>query len=241
LNPNLYFINPFQTIEGNAFLQPSFTTNVEFSYAAGGLSASLYYNQSESLFSQLPLPNAATNIIRFTMENYLDGRNIGGSIYYSTSLLKRWNNTFTVNVNQAISQFTLDIGQEQLKGVNARFFTSNNLRLNEQGTLLFGLQFWYAPPSIDGVFNKLSASSLDLSLQCFLLERSLRLSLRANDVLRSAADRSTATVNGIFQEARYYYDNQSVYLSVSYQFGNKDIQVRGRKQGNTEERNRLGG
>ncbi|MEM6687371.1 MAG: TonB-dependent receptor, partial [Bacteroidota bacterium] len=240
LNPNLYFINPFQTIEGNAFLQPSFVDNIQFSHNYKNLTSTFYYLRIDDSFGQVPLPDSNTNIIRFTNENYVNTERFGIYENYYFNKYSWWSSNNNFVVNYTISTFDLEQEEEDQKGFNANFSTYNDFTLNSDKTLFFGLNYWYAFPGINGIFDTKSASSLSMSLQYLMLDKNLNITLRANDIFKTSADRTEATVNNVFQTARYYYDNRSIQLSVSYKFGNKDISAKRHSTGNEDERERTG-
>ena len=73
-----------------------------------------------------------------------------------------------------------------------------------------------------------------------LLDKDLNITLRGNDIFKTSAERTSTTVNGVFQTARYYYDSRSFQLSVSYKFGNKDISAKRHETGNEDEKGRTG-
>ena len=83
-------------------------------------------------------------------------------------------------------------------------------------------------------------SSLSFAIQYLLLDKDLKISLKGSDLFRAENDKGSSTVNGIYQEFKYYYDTQSVMLSLSYKIGNKKIKTNQRDAGNIEERRRTG-
>lgn len=240
LNPNVYFINPFQTIEGNAFLQPSFIDNFELTNTYKKFVTKIYYSYEDNLFSRVPLADISTNIIRFTNENFINTNRIGISENYTFDKAKWWNSYNSLDINYSKSKFDLEEEQEDQEGINATVSTYNDFNLNADKTLLMGVNYWYSFPGVDGIFDTKSASSLSLSLQYLLLNKDLNITLRGNDLFKTAAVRRTTTVNGVFQTARYYYDNRSFQLSVSYKFGNKDINAKKHATGNEDEKGRTG-
>jgi outer membrane receptor protein involved in Fe transport len=240
LNPNLYFINPFQTIEGNAFLQPSFVDNIQFSHTYKNLTSTFFFLNIEDSFGQVPLPNSDTNIIRFTNENYINTKRFGIYENYYFNKFSWWSSNNNFVVNYTVSEFDLEQEEEDQKGFNASISSYNDFTLNSDKTLFFGLNYWYNFPGIDGVFDTKSMSALSMSLQYLLLDKNLNITIRANDIFKTAAERTETTINNVFQTARYYYDNRSIQLSVSYKFGNKDISAKRHSTGNETERERTG-
>ncbi len=240
LNPNIYFSNPFQTIEGNAFLQPSFIDNFELTNIYKSFVTKLYYSSEDNLFSQVPLPDSTTNIIRFSNENFIDTQRFGISENYTFDKISWWSSNNSLDINYSKSEFNLEEEQEDQEGINATISTYNDFTLNADRTLLMGVNYWYSFPGVNGIFDTKSASSLSLSLQLLLLNKDLNITLRGNDLFKSSAERTTTTVNGVFQTARYYYDSRSLQLSVSYKFGNKDITAKQHETGNEDEKGRTG-
>ncbi|MBK7689825.1 MAG: TonB-dependent receptor [Bacteroidetes bacterium] len=240
LNPNIYFINPFQTIEGNAFLQPSFVDNFELSNTFHSFETKVYYSYEDNLFSQVPLADPNTNIIRFTNENFINTNRVGISENYSFNKISYWSSNNSFDINYSKSKFNLAQKQEDQKGLNATISTDNDFSLNKEKTILLGLNYWYRFPGVSGIFSSKSASSLSLSLQCFVFHKNVNITLRGNDILKTSAERSTTTVNGIFQKAIYYFDARSLQLSLSYNFGNKNISGKKHITGNEDEKGRTG-
>lgn len=242
LNPNIYFANPFQTIEGNAFLQPSFIDNFELTNTYKNLISKLYYSYEDNLFSQVPLADVTTNIIRFTNENFINTHRIGISENYTFDKIKWWSSNNSLDINYSKSEFDLEEEQEleDQKGINVTISTYNDFNLNTDKTVLMGVNYWYSFPGLNGVYETKEASSLSLSLQYLLLDKNLNISLRANDIFKSSAERNVSRVNGVLQTARYYYDSRSIQLSVSYKFGNKDLKAKKHNTGNSDERGRTG-
>ena len=240
LNPNIYFSNPFQSIEGNAFLQPAYIDNFELTNTFKNFVTKLYYSYEDNLFSQVPLADATTNIIRFTNENFINTNRIGISENYTFDKISWWSSNNSLDINYSKSKFNLEEEQEDQEGVNATISTYNDFNLNADKTLLMGVNYWYSFPGVDGIFDTKSASSLSLSLQYLLLNKDLNITLRGNDLFKTSAERTTTTVNGVFQTARYYYDSRSFQLSVSYKFGNKNISAKRHATGNEDEKGRTG-
>jgi len=240
LNPNVYFINPFQTIEGNPFLQPSFVDNFEFTYTYKKLESKLYASYENNLFFQIPIADPDTNFIRFTNENYIDTRRFGISENYVFDKYKWWTSNNAIDVNYAISYSSLLITQARQSGFNSRISTANDFLLNPNKTLLLNLSYWYAFPGIIGIYDNKPMSSLSATIQYLMLNKDLKISLKGNDLLRTEKIDMSSKVNGVYQNGKYYYDTQSIQLSISYRFGSKKVKIEKREKGNESERSRTG-
>ena len=83
-------------------------------------------------------------------------------------------------------------------------------------------------------------SNLSTTLQYLLMGKSLKISLKANDIFRTEEIKVNSTVNNVYQVGVYYHDNQYIQLTISYKFGNQKIKPLQRSTGNEDERTRTG-
>ncbi|MFD1095580.1 TonB-dependent receptor domain-containing protein [Salegentibacter chungangensis] len=239
LNPNIYFVDPFQSVEGNPYLEPAFIDNIELTNTYENFVTKLYYTYEDNLFSQVPLPNSTSNVIRTTVRNFINTSRIGISENYTFDKIDWWSSNNSLDINYSESEFNLDREQEDQTGFNATISTSNDFSLNPDKTFLAGLNYWYEFPGTDGIFETRARSALSLSLQALMLDKNLNITLRGNDVFKTAVARRSTNVNGVLQKIGNYYATRSLVLSVSYKFGNKNIQAKENKTGNEDEKNRI--
>lgn len=239
LNPNVYFVNPFQTIEGNPFLQPAFIDNFELTHSYKKLESKLYFSHEINLFSQVPIADPNSSFIRFTNENYINTNRYGLSENYVFDKYNWWSSNNALDINYAISESTLAITQAR-RGFNSRISTSNDFILNKEKSFLLNFNYWYSFKGIDGIYNNGPSSSTSITFQYLILNKDLKISLKGNDLFRTEKTIGNSVVNGIYQNFIYYYDAQLIQLSVNYKFGNKKIKVEKRETGNEEERDRTG-
>lgn len=240
LNPNVYFLNPFQSVEGNPLLQPAFIDNFELSYTYGNLSSKLFYSYEENVFGQVPIANPETNVLRFQNKNYIDNQAFGLSENYVFNKFNWWTSNNSVDLYYQKSEFNLAFKQAQLESFGASFTTSNDFILTTDRTFSLNMYYAYFIPGQQGIYNLEPNSIFNLSLQKTLLDKNLIITLRSNDIFKTRLERLSGTVDGIFQKVGGYYDSQSIEFSVSYKFGNKDISAKRATTGNSEERRRTG-
>ncbi len=240
LNPNIFFINPFQTIVGNAFLQPSYTDNFELTTTNGNLMSKVYYSREQDIFAQVPLPNKNNNIITFTNENYVHTRRYGLSEFLLIDKLSWWSSSNSFDINYSLSSFDLEMDHPDLKGFSSRMSTSNDFGIGKIEGLSINISYSYTFGGRNYIFNTGKASNLSGAIRYLLLDGRLKISLTANDLLKDSAERLEATVNGVYQTARYYYDARTINFSLSYSIGNNNISAKRHDTSNKEERNRTG-
>lgn len=241
LNPNQLFLNPFQKVEGNPFLQPSFVDVFQLNYTYNNLVSELYYSYEDNLFGQISIANSITNEINFTNKNYVNTKRFGFSENYTFDALDWFTSNTAIDVAYVKSASFITALPLNQEGWSARFSTNNDFILNANKTKLFNINYYYSPKAIDGKYYVVGAiSNLSLTFQYLALDKNLKFSIRANDVLRTEKVVTSSTVNDVLQKGIYYHDNQSVQLTVSYKFGNQKIRAERRETGNEDERNRTG-
>jgi hypothetical protein len=239
MNPNVIYTNPFQSIEGNAFLQPAFIDNIEFTYTYKDFDSKLYYSYEDNLFSQIYFPNTETNFIKYTNLNYIDTHRFGITESYLKIFFEWWSSNNSVNFNYTISKFNINPSIAEQKGYNTTFSTNNDIVFNKEKTFLGSINFYYDLPGVDGIFNKKSASSLSLMFKYFMLKKNLSFTLSANDIFRGSIERRESMVNNVLQRSNYYYDNQSFQLNINYKFGNNKLKTKANQTGNNSEKERI--
>ena len=81
LNPFRWYNNPFSYSEGNPFLQPSFSNNLELNYTFNdNWSNSIYYSHTDNGFEQITIVDNTDNIQKTIAQNYFKTTIIGISV-----------------------------------------------------------------------------------------------------------------------------------------------------------------
>ena len=240
LNPNRYYLNPFQFIEGNSLLQPSLVDNLEVTFTYKTLESKLFYSNEKNKFSQAPIADPDTKIINFTNRNFINAQRFGLSENYMFQKFAWWTSNNAFDISYVIAESLLTETARYKYGINSRISTNNDFILNKSKTVLFNASYWYLFPEVDGIYNNKAQSSLSLAMQFLLLDKNLRLSIKGSDLFRKEVSSVTSIVNGIRQDGIYYYDSQALNVTASYKFGNKKIRVEQRETGNEDEKARIG-
>lgn len=240
LNPFRIYSNPYFYVEGNPFLQPSFSDNLELSHTYKNLSSKLYYSNVTNGYQQLPIVDAATNTQVITVQNFYHTDLVGLNESYLFNKYDWWESANSINIYYSISTSNSAITRSNLESFNAFVSTSNDFVLNKTKTLFFNLSYWYNFPGSADLASSNGFSQLDMSLKCLLLKSKLTLSISGNDLLYTNKPVYTLYSNGVKIQYKNYYDDRSVRISLVYKFGNSNVQVDEKEVGNTDEKNRVG-
>jgi len=99
LNPFTYFLDSLSYRQGNPYLLPQFTNNIELSHTfKGKIITTLNYNNTTDVISQIFKQNSTTKIVYFTADNVAKFINMGISITAPVTITKWWNTNFFTNI-----------------------------------------------------------------------------------------------------------------------------------------------
>jgi hypothetical protein len=132
------------------------------------------------------------------------------------------------------------IPAEGVDGFYTSITSNNEFTLNKDKTLLYNLNLVFSPVATYGVNRIESAGSVSFTFQYLLLNKDLKISLRANDIFRTDKMRFGSTVNGVYRYGNYYSDTRYAQLTLNYRFGSSKVNVKNRETGNADERSRTG-
>ena len=239
LNPFRWYSNPYSYSEGNPFLQPSYSHNIEFSFTKNqNWESKIYYSTIENGFFQLTSIDAVTTTEATKYTNYFNTEIVGLSESFTFNLSKFWESVNSLTLSYSNSTSKVSFTNQNRVGFNSYFSTNNTFNLNTRKTMIFNFNFWLNPKGVSDLDKNTAFNQLDVSLKFFFLNKNLQLSITGNDVLSSNRPTYSYYSNNIKQVYKNYYDYQSFRISLTYKFGNNNISVKKRDFGNEEEKSR---
>lgn len=100
LNPFKWYSNPYSYSEGNPFLLPSYTDNVELTHTYNNsLTSAIYFSKTTDGTDQVTLVDTKTNMVFTVWKNYIDDYSIGLTESYNFNLIKWLDSYAQVNLN----------------------------------------------------------------------------------------------------------------------------------------------
>jgi hypothetical protein len=235
LNPAKWYLNPKSYIEGNPFLQPTYSHAIEFGfYYKEIFSFSLNYVSIKNNSGQLIYHDVPNETQIYRTENYTDGQDFVGTLSLYKDLFPWWNTYTNIVIGYSEILPFVDILQKKYSGWNAYTSSYNTFTINKNKTLLATLYYEYSYPSISGYSQKGASSTLDICFNYLCFDKKLSLGLNFEDILKTDYSTTTNNSSGIYQTYKQYYDTQLFRFSVSYKFGNKKIKVEKKEESNDE-------
>ncbi|WP_298517898.1 outer membrane beta-barrel family protein [uncultured Kordia sp.] len=242
LNPFRFYINSISYQEGNPFLRPQISDNLEFTHIYKGklISKAFVSYVDDGYFNIIKAEDGAQQRIVVTFDNFYTAFNYGLTETFIYNPTPWWNTTTQATLSKMDTRYKdgFDLDAELLSQWNFQFYNRNTFHLNEAKTIQAETTFIYATPQKLMYFSISEMVSLDLGLKFSLLDKKLNCVLAVNDILKRRATSVNTKTNGIDQTYYNYFDTRSVKFSLNYSFGNKKIKVKQRNSGNEEEQDR---
>lgn len=238
LNPFRTYINSTSYSEGNPFLQPSFTDNFEFSYTyKRKWRTYAFLNILSDGYGVVFNADEAANNQVITRQNYYDEYFYGIGESYSTSITSWWQSQNAIYLLGSDSDFDNTISASPQNGLQFYATSNNSFSLGERTKMQ--LDYVYSSSHKRGLYEFGQTSGLNISFRQSFLNKKLNASVLINDVFNTNFLRDyTSVVNNIRQVYNENSSSRFVRFSLTYNFGNDDINVRKPGFGNNEEQNR---
>lgn len=237
LNPFRFYINDNSYSVGNPFLQPSFSDNFEISH--------LYKNKWNTGFSvnittdgfgvffNSDISNQDQIVTR---ENYFKKYTYQLQESFSLSPISWWKTQNDVRLLAHITELTKNIDADVNDGI--QFYAASNHTFSLSKNTKLQANAWYSSFHNDGLFSLGQQFHLSLGLQ-HSFKNNIKLSMLFSDVLNTGSLRDyNSTVNNIDQSYRQNASSRNFRISLSYNFGNKKINVKNRIFSNNDEQRR---
>jgi len=237
LNPTRSTYNAYSYHEGNPFLKPAYTSNLEFIYTYKKLESKVYYSQMKDGISQVSQIDAETKNYNYIWMNYVDVKEIGlsESIYFKPTSWWNSSNEFTFTYSTAIPVLE---NEERVRGTAAYFSTSNDFILNTAQTLFAGFNYTQSFKGVSDNFHSKAYADVNLNVKYLLVNKKLELSLQLSNVLNSVYSTYKETTEAM-QRFQNNWDNRAIRFSASYKLGHSTLKVKQRANAYEEELGRM--
>jgi iron complex outermembrane recepter protein len=241
LNPFTYFLDSLSYRQGNPYLLPQFTNNIELTHTFNGkIITTLNYNNTTDVISQIFKQNSQTKIVYFTSDNVAKFINMGISITAPVTISKWWNANFFTNIYN-----------NHYKGIyNAEpldmSYTSFMVNITNTFTIKQGfsleLSGFYRGKGVDQLTLNQPIYQMSIGGQKNILKNKATIRLNVRDPFAWQEYRGVTEYGNIYAKIHSKFDLRQVTATFTYRFG-KNIQQPQRRRNNAtqDEQNRVGG
>lgn len=246
--PNYQDMNPFQQFldlytfnQGNPYLTPQFTHNMELSHTwKSKLTTTLNFTRTTDIINEILKQNNDTKVTYQTKENIATLRNFGLALSYNAPITKWWTTSLYGNLYN--NRYKGLVNNEMLQ----QDVTAYSFNMNQQFRFA---KTWGA--EVSGFYN-----SRNLMTSMFLLDHMYMMSFGASkQIMKNKGSLKLSIVDPfLWQKARVTavhgdidvlvnnrWDNRRVGLTFTYRFSKGENVQQSRRNGSAqEEANRIG-
>jgi iron complex outermembrane recepter protein len=240
LNPFKYFLDPYTYQEGNPYLKPQFSNNIELTHTYRGfLSTTLNYTQVTDIIQQVLLQNDATHTTFVQQGNVARQENIGLAVNVGLPITKWWTPNLYISgqyndYKGIINTYPLEVFGYSLTGNINNSFTFKHGWTGE-------VTGWYQGRQVSGtiIANPMGAINFGAGKQVFKNAGTLRLNLQ--DPFNLSHFSGYSRYGNVDVTLVNHWDNRVVNLSFTYRFGKNQQLIREHRQSSSasEEQSRV--
>lgn len=246
--PNYQDMNPFQQFldlytfnQGNPYLTPQFTHNMELSHTwKSKLTTTLNYTRTTDIINEILKQDNTTKVTYQTKENVATLRNMGLAISYNAPITKWWTTSLYGNLYN--NRYKGLINNKMLQQDVTAYSFNMNQQFRFAKTWGAELSGWYNSRNLITsmfVLDQMYMMSFGASKQILKTKGSIKLSVI--DPFRWQKVRVTAEHGDIDVLVNNRWDNRRVGLTFTYRFSKgENVQQSRRNGGAQEEANRIG-
>jgi len=243
LNPFTYFLDSLSYRQGNPYLLPQFTNNIELSHSyKGKLITTLNYNNTTDVISQIFKQNTQTKIVYFTADNVAKFINMGISITAPIPVTKWWNANLFTNVYNNHYKGIYNGSELDMA------YTSFTVNLTNTFTIKKGftaeLSGFYRGKGVDQLTLNEPIYQMSIGGQKNILKTKATVRLNIRDPFAWQQYRGVTEYGNIYAKIHSKFDARSVTATFTYRFGKNNQQApppRRRTSATQDEQNRVGG
>ena len=244
LNPFVFFLDSLTYGQGNPYLQPQFTNNIEVSHTYNRfLTTSLNYTQTDGIITQLLKQDTEKKVTFQTQENFSKMKQIGLAVSANFPIQKWWNANIYTNVfnNHYTGVYQNGTTNDPIDIQFTSFMTNitNSITIGKKGWTA-EVSGWYRSKAPEGllVINDMWAVNSAISKQVFKKKGTVKLGVR--DIFYSQKFSGYARYSDVDVNISGKRDSRQFNASFTYRFGKKNIAPARRKTGGAgDEQNRV--
>lgn len=240
LNPFEYRLDKLTFQQGNPFLTPQYTHNIQLTHTfLYRFNTSISYSHTTDLITDLTfIDDVDPSASLITSENLGEQSNISLNIS-APFTIKQWWNVFANFSGYRTNNQGMVRGQEVDLTVWAyNLYAQSSFVLPKGFTA--EISGWYSSPSVwGGTFETDRMGSIDAGLQKKLMNDKATIKVSVSDIFKTNEWNSESFFGPLYLRAAGGWDSRRLNVNFSYRFGNDQVkQARRRSTGLEDEKNR---
>jgi outer membrane receptor protein involved in Fe transport len=225
MNPFRFYLDQYTYDEGNPYLKPQYSHNVELSYIIweGALTATLLYNKTTDIIQEVILQDASRNETYQRPENLNTRKVLGANINAQIPVGDNMSTIIYIDYNHYDYSGTINNEPFQLK---AGVFTGQLMQqIKVKNGWAFQFMGTWSSRSIDGTFLQQPIGTLHAGVQKDILGKQGTIRLSASDIFGWNRYNAVSRYQNIDIHIRGQWQSQVLKLAFTYRFNRNDKKV----------------
>ncbi|NIG54282.1 outer membrane beta-barrel protein [Chitinophaga sp. Cy-1792] len=241
LNPFLWYLDRYTFRQGNPFLKPQYTNNLEFSYVLKDKYIfTLGYSRIKNIIEEFLKQNDSTKTTLSTDLNYPHADFVHLAATVPVDVTKWWH--MDNNGNFGYTSYLVQAGTGPLEtrsNWNYDFNTTQTFTLPKDYKI--EVTGYYQSPFIFGIFTGKPQYNMNVGIQKAFWDKRATIKLNANNLLRNQVFQGVAKYQNLNMSIDNTWQYKQFGIYFSYKFGSNTIKAaRDRQTGTSAESKRAG-
>ncbi|MCH5717316.1 outer membrane beta-barrel family protein [Niabella hibiscisoli] len=243
LNPFVFFLDSLTYGQGNPYLQPQFTNNIELSHTFKRvLTTTINYTQTNDIIAEMLKQDTENKITFQTKENFSKMKQLGLAVSLNMPVVKWWtlnlyanvfNNHYTGIYSNGKRNDPVDIQLTGFTGNMSNTFTYGKGWSSE-------ISGWYGTRFMEGLMVSGQMGALNAALAKEVLKKKGTVKLGVRDIFRTQIFNGYAKYSDVDVDIQNKRDSRQFTLTFNYRFGNNKVAPTRRRTGGAgDEQNRV--
>jgi outer membrane receptor protein involved in Fe transport len=240
LNPFQYKLDELSFEQGNPFLNPQYTDNFQVSHTFMSMvTSSVGYSNTTDFFARVI--DSLGNKSFLTRRNLATVKTISVNVSSPLPIRNWWNGYINLTYNHQVYEADLGPGKQLKLPVDFyNIYMQHSFSLPKKVSLQVS-GFYNSPNVWGGTFRNRTFWSMDAGITKKILKNKATISLTVSDLFLSQRWQGVSDFGGINAKVTGGRDSRVVRAGFTWNFGENVFKARKRKDGNSEERQRLRG
>ena len=240
LNPFRSFIDQITFEQGNPFLNPEYSNNVQLTHTFNQtVNTSLSFGYTTDKIARITEAENFTNSL-ITWKNIAEQYAYNVNVSMPKQISEKWNTYISMGGSYTQNKATFENGTIDLSATTFNAYNQHTFTL--PGSWNMEVSGWYMSPSVwEGNFKMNAMWSMDIGVQKEILNGAGKIKLAVQDPFKTNTWEGRTSFGTQELHASGNWDSRRLKVSFNYAFGKKDLKTRNRKTGLEEEAGRIKG
>lgn len=235
LNPFVYYLDKYTYGQGNPYLNPEYTSNMELTYTwKQKYIANLSYAITNNVILEYLDQNDETKITTSLEKNFQHSYSYSLVLTIPIDPFKWWNITNNINTNYNSFDIKDTVVNLSSSKVAVNYQTTHTFTLPNNWKL--ELNAYYNSPFVWGIYHGHFQSNVGIGVQKALLNKKLTLKANVSDIFRTEQFIGTARYNTMDIYIHNRWQSRTANISVSWNFGNSEVKGAREREASDEQK-----